>query len=702
MKYLKKAANPRVSQLENLVNRVSGIIRGVQFYGDHALLDYNARLDGCNRSNLRVTQEEIENAYQRLSPQERNDLEEAVCRVRSFARAQRSCLTDLMDFSPGGNVALGHRIIPVKSCGCCVPGGSRTAVSTALMLIIPAKEAGVNRVAACSPAMRGKESIHEKTLAAMDMAGADEIYVMGGAQSVAAFAWGTEQVPAVDMVVGGGNLYSEEAKRQCWGKVGIDFLSGPCDVMIIAGESTCSTILSENIMAQLEHDQQSRVVLVVTSQELGRAVITAVKASLDHREGAVQNVLAWENRGEVIWVENLMEAVNIANQHAPKCLEVILSPEEEQEVLPLLSNFGALFLGQETGVAFGDYILGANHVLPGAGTCRYANGLWVGNFLKVCTVQRCTADFVAQMAPMTVRLAQGGGMTAHSQSIELREVSARRRERLSGICTESAVRALLYEISTTPKPGLVDQNNTGAHQDMNFFTFLDSIAVLSPWLQRFYLEGWDWRNLSSIDLFSRLRNLGRQAERDMFRATCGINTHKGIIFAFGILCGAMGHLQGKGIECVPLTDLRQACAELGQCALESFYEECPGMKPVGARASAASGFQLAIEAGLPCLRRWLNRGVPLNDAAAVTLLNLLARTEDTNIVRRGGKEQAVICRREAQKLLLMVDQDNWRQILEEMDQEYIRQNLSPGGCADLLAITLMFWFLGEQKALKLP
>lgn len=415
MEYLKKAAVR--SETEECGRSVAEIIRNVRGSGDRALLEYNARFDGSDRTELRVTREEIDSAYARMTERELSDLRQAAEHIRAFARAQRDCIRELDGFSTVENSVLGHRIIPVSSCGCYVPGGSYPLFSTALMLIIPAKVAGVERVAVCSPAVRGKRSIHYKTLVAMDLAGADEIYAVGGAQSIAALAYGTEQIQAVDMIVGPGNQYVAEAKRQCFGQVGIDFFAGPSEVMALADGSANPEVLAADMLAQSEHDRMAKGIVVTTSRELGMAVIEAVRRQLGTLETAGIAASSWNTYGEVILADSLDEAVEIANRYAPEHLEVIV---EDERILPRLVNFGSLFIGQETGEVFGDYASGTNHTLPTVRAARYTGGVWVGTFLKVCTFQRFQRGAMREIAPLVSRMARGEGLIAHARAAELR------------------------------------------------------------------------------------------------------------------------------------------------------------------------------------------------------------------------------------------------------------------------------------------
>ena len=417
MEYLKQAAPRPAGEEEARRERVAGIIREVRSRGDEALVEYGARFDGSTRTALRVSREEIDQARARLTGQEREDLERAAGHIRAFALAQKSCLTGLDGFSNVEGAVLGHRVIPVSSCGCYVPGGSYPLFSTALMLIVPAKAAGVERVAACAPAARGTDAIHYKTLAAMDIAGADEIYAVGGAQAIAALAYGTEQIRPVDVIVGPGNQYVAEAKRQCCGQVGIDFVAGPSEVMAIADRSADPRILAADMLAQSEHDRLAQGILVTTHRALGEAVLKEVERQLEGLETAEIARASWERYGEVILADSLEEAADIANARAPEHLEVIV---EDEGILPRLVNYGALFIGQEAGEVLGDYASGPNHTLPTMGAARYTGGLWVGTFLKVCTYQRYRRDAMGQVAPLAARMARGEGLAAHAAAAEVR------------------------------------------------------------------------------------------------------------------------------------------------------------------------------------------------------------------------------------------------------------------------------------------
>ena len=397
---------------------VSEMIRDVRERGDAALMEYSARFDQCGRKSFRVAPEEIEAAYRQLSQREIQDLREAAAHIRAFAEAQKKSLMELESFQTAEGAYLGHRVIPVRSCCCYVPGGNYPLYSTALMLIIPAKAAGVARVAACSPAVRGTEGIHARTLAAMDIAGADEIYTVGGAQAIAAFSYGTGQIAPVDLIVGPGNQYVTEAKRQCFGKVGIDFIAGPSEVLVLTDDSADARIVAADLLAQCEHDRAAQGILVTTSERLAIAVEEEIRNQLSTLETSEVASASWETYGTVILADSLEEAVRITNDIAPEHLELAL--KDPDPVIGNLYNYGSLFIGANTAEVFGDYASGTNHTLPTMGAARYTGGVWTGTFLKVCTHQRMTEKAVREIAPLASRMARGEGLISHAHAAEYR------------------------------------------------------------------------------------------------------------------------------------------------------------------------------------------------------------------------------------------------------------------------------------------
>ena len=419
MKVLKAARVRTEEDKKKLTQTVGDMIEDVKKRKDEALREYSQRFDGSTRKSFLVTREEIQEAYEQLTAQEIEDLKKAAEHIRAFAKAQRETIKPLENFSPAPGIFLGHRILPVKSCCCYVPGGNYPLYSTALMLVIPAKAAGVERVTACSPVMKGTDKINPKTLAAMDIAGADEIYAVGGAQAIAAFSYGTEEIPAVDMIVGPGNQYVTEAKRQCYGQVGIDFVAGPSEVLVIADGSGTPEIVAADLLAQSEHDPNAKGMLITTDERFGQAVIQAVEKELSWLSTASIAQKSWETYGEVVLTENLEEAVEITNSYAPEHLE--LNVREPEILKEKLYNYGSLFIGENTAEVFGDYASGTNHTLPTLRAARYTGGVWVGTFLKTCTHQSMTLEAMRELAPLVERMAKGEGLMGHARAAEVRK-----------------------------------------------------------------------------------------------------------------------------------------------------------------------------------------------------------------------------------------------------------------------------------------
>lgn len=418
MKILKESKKRTSADTRALRDTVSDIIDQVCTRGDEALKEYNLKFDQCSRDSLRVSPEEIRDAYSQLDSKELDDMKTALGNIQAFAQAQRETLSELEDFSPMPGIHLGHRILPVRSCCCYVPGGSYPLYSTALMLAAPAKTAGVPRVTACSPVVKSTGRIHPKTLAAMDLAGVDEIYAVGGAQAIAAFSYGTKQIAPVDLIVGPGNQYVTEAKRQCYGQVGIDFVAGPSEVLILADHTARADTAAADLLAQSEHDPNAKGILVTTDEALGLAVINAVEKQLETLETAPIARQSWNTYGEVLLAASVQEAVDLANELAPEHLE--LTVEHPDEILPYLYNYGSLFIGGHTAEVFGDYASGTNHTLPTLGAARYTGGVWVGTFLKTCTHQSMTPKASQNLAPLVSRMAKGEGLAGHAQAALIR------------------------------------------------------------------------------------------------------------------------------------------------------------------------------------------------------------------------------------------------------------------------------------------
>lgn len=418
MKVIKKARQRAKEDTQELQETVRSIIDRVVEEGDDALFEYALRFDGYKREFLQVSKEEIQAAYDKISQEDLEDLKAAHENITAFAEKQKECLLPLENFSPKEGIFLGHRVLPVSSCMCYVPGGRFPLYSSALMLVTPAKAAGVKRVAAAAPVVHGTGEIHYKTLVAMDLAGADEIYAVGGAQAIAAFSYGTESIKSVDMIVGPGNRYVAEAKRQCYGQVGIDFVAGPSEVLVIADEYARADVVAADMLAQAEHDPNAKAILITTSEFFGKEVIAAVEKELDWLPTAETAKSSWDAYGEVAVVSSLTEAVALSNEYAPEHLEVnVANPDD---IIESLYNYGSMFIGGNTAEVFGDYASGTNHTLPTIKASRYTGGVWVGTFLKVCTWQSMTPEASKKLAPLVNRLAEGEGLMAHAQAAKKR------------------------------------------------------------------------------------------------------------------------------------------------------------------------------------------------------------------------------------------------------------------------------------------
>lgn len=414
-----KSSSFKSKETEKIVKeQVSAIIEDIKINKDEALKKYNLKFDNNNREVIKVSKEEIKEAYEQVDQKFIENLKVAVKNIENFAKAQKESFNNNFEKEIYPGVILGQKHIPVTSCLAYVPGGGYPLFSTALMLIIPAKVAGVKRVVACSPTMKDVAKINPKTLVAMDIAGADEIYATGGVQAIASFTYGTESIKSVDIIVGPGNKYVTEAKRQCYGTVGIDFVAGPSEVLIIADETANPTYIAADVLAQCEHDLNARGILVTTSEELGYEVAKKVDEMLE--ELPTKNIAkpSWDNNGEIILVDSLKEAVQISNEYAPEHLEI--NVKNNESIIEDLVNYGSLFIGEYSAEVFGDYVSGTNHTLPTLKASRYTGGVWVGTFIKTCTHQVLNKDAVKSLGPVAVDLATDEGLHAHANAARVR------------------------------------------------------------------------------------------------------------------------------------------------------------------------------------------------------------------------------------------------------------------------------------------
>lgn len=420
MKCIKEATAKTYGKDLATINAVAEIIENVRIHGDAEIYALSKKFDNLELDAIRVSPETVQAAYEQTNSETIEALKAAAEQIRFYAQKQLSCLKELDIDSPVPGVRLGHRLVPVDSVGCYVPGGRYPLPSTALMLAIPAKVAGVKRIAACSPASKVSGTIHPAVLVAMDIAGVDEIYCVGGAQAVAAFTYGTESIQKVDLICGPGNRFVTEAKRQVIGEVGIDSLAGPSEVLILADESANPDFTAIDILAQSEHDPNARATLVTTSKELAEKTlqrVTEIAAELPTGELALQ---FWKDNGMLFLADSMEEAIQLANEMAPEHLEVQVKPEIEEEVSKQLLHYGSLFVGHYTPVTFGDYCSGTNHTLPTMRTARYSNGVWAGTFIKTSFVQHITKEGCQNLASTAISLAGTEGLMAHQKSITIR------------------------------------------------------------------------------------------------------------------------------------------------------------------------------------------------------------------------------------------------------------------------------------------
>ncbi|MEK7443850.1 MAG: histidinol dehydrogenase [candidate division NC10 bacterium] len=395
---------------------VETILADIETRRDVAVRELSDKLDRWSPASFRLTAQEIERAIAQLARRDLDDIRFAQAQVRNFAEKQKATLLDLeVETLPG--VILGHRHIPVNSIGCYVPGGRYPMVASAHMSIVTAKVAGVRRIIACAPPFKGGP--HPAIVAAMHLGGADEIYVLGGVQAVAAMALGTETIAPVAMIVGPGNAYVAEAKRQLFGRVGIDLLAGPTETLVIADETVDGEICATDLLGQAEHGPTSPAILLTTSEKLARETIGEVERLLTILPTADTASQAWADYGEVIVCDDDDEMVREADRIASEHVQVMT--RDPDYFLTRMTNYGSLFLGPRTNVAYGDKVIGTNHTLPTRKAARYTGGLWVGKFLKTCTYQKVLTDQAsALVGEYCSRLCVLEGFSAHAEQANVR------------------------------------------------------------------------------------------------------------------------------------------------------------------------------------------------------------------------------------------------------------------------------------------
>lgn len=390
---------------------VERTLADIQTRGDAAIRELSEKFDGWSPENFRLSEAEIAQAMSEVSERDLDDIRFAQAQIRRFAEAQLASMQPVeIETRPG--VILGHKHLPMNAVGCYIPGGSYPMVASAHMSVLTAKVAGVKRVIAAAPPYKGKP--HPAIVAAMHLAGADEILVLGGVQAVGAMAIGSDSIAPVDMLVGPGNAFVAEAKRQLYGRVGIDLFAGPTETLVIADESVDGLLCATDLLGQAEHGPTSPAALLTNSEALARDTLAAIEELLQKLPTADIARQAWESHGEVIVCDTHEEMLQVANEMAYEHVQVMT--EDPDFYLENMTNYGALFLGPRTNVAYGDKVIGTNHTLPTKKAARYTGGLWVGKFLKTCTYQRVLTDEAsAEIGSYCSRLCMLEGFAGHAE-----------------------------------------------------------------------------------------------------------------------------------------------------------------------------------------------------------------------------------------------------------------------------------------------
>lgn len=417
VRYLKKGPSVQEKEEQNqtIRNTVEGILKDIEDNGDAAVRTYSTKFDNWNPKSFLLSKEEIAACYDELDDSVIEDIRWAQTQVRNFAQIQLDSMKNVeVETLPG--VILGHKHIPMESVGCYVPGGKYPLVASAHMSVLTAKVAGVKRVIAAAPPFNGRPS--PAIVVAMDMAGADEIYCFGGVQAIASMAIGTDSIAPVDMIVGPGNAFVAEAKRQLFGRVGIDLFAGPTETLIIADETVDGELCAADLLGQAEHGPTSPAVLLTNSEKLAKQTMAEVERQLTILSTGEVAGQAWRDFGEVIVCDTVDEMVDVANGLAFEHVQVMT--EDPQYFKDNMQNFGALFLGPETNVSYGDKCIGTNHTLPTRKAARYTGGLWVGKFIKTCTYQKVTEEASLLVGQYCSRLCAVEGFAGHKEQADIR------------------------------------------------------------------------------------------------------------------------------------------------------------------------------------------------------------------------------------------------------------------------------------------
>ena len=417
-RWLKTARSEEERQEDDAKVRavVEATLADIAKRGDAAVRELSEKFDKWSPDSFKLSDEQIEQALAELDPADLEDIRFAQTQIRSFAEHQKAALQDIeVETMPG--VVLGHKNIPVNAVGCYVPGGKYPLVASAHMSVVTAKVAGVKRIITCAPPYQGRPN--PAIVAAQHLGGADEIYCIGGIQAVGAMALGTETIGGVDMLVGPGNAFVAEAKRQLFGRVGIDLFAGPTETLIVADETVDGEICAVDLLGQAEHGPTSPAILVTNSEKLAKDTMAEVERQLKTLSTAEIAGQAWRDYGQVIVCEDLAEMAKVADEIASEHVQIMTA--DDDFFLNTMTNYGALFLGPRTNVSYGDKVIGTNHTLPTMKAARYTGGLWVGKFMKTCTYQRVLTDEASvKVGEVCSRLCALEGFAGHKEQADIR------------------------------------------------------------------------------------------------------------------------------------------------------------------------------------------------------------------------------------------------------------------------------------------
>lgn len=415
MKYLKRAKSFEQTTPEEVEKTVKDVIANIRSNGDAAVKEYEEKFSKSVRE-LRVSEAEIERSISSLQPEVKELIDRVVERVSAFAQAQLDCIVPFeKEFGPG--ISMGHRIVPIEKVGAYIPGGRFPLLSSGPMVVAPAKIAGAKRIVACSPA-NYQGGIHPAVLYGLKKSGATDIFAVGGAQAIAAMAYGTETIPEVDVIGGPGNRFVAEAKRQVFGKVGIDLIAGPSEVLVFTDETADPKQCAADLLAQAEHDPFARAILVTTSERVATETMQQVKSLLRDFTSSSPAHQSWADFGEVVHADSLQEGIDLCNDYAIEHLHV--HTKDPRALMDSLYNYGSLFLNADSSVVFSDKVSGTNHTLPTNKGARYSGGLWVGSYIKVITHQEVIGEGVDYLASHATKQSEIEGLEGHRLSAALR------------------------------------------------------------------------------------------------------------------------------------------------------------------------------------------------------------------------------------------------------------------------------------------